>query len=70
LLAHSPRISVFLCTSTAPPRVPLHEQRCQRFAKEDLSHWVSDRRSLMANQTKVQPYRIQPQALWRLACDH
>jgi hypothetical protein len=46
-----------------PPRVPLHEQRCQIFDEAGLSHWPSDRRNLMANQTKVQPCRIQPQVL-------
>jgi hypothetical protein len=52
-----------------PPRVPLHEQRCQIFDEAVLGHWPSDRRNLMANQTKAQPYRIQLQVLWRLGCD-
>jgi hypothetical protein len=52
------------------PRALPREQRCQIFDEEDLSYCASVRRNLMANQTKVQPHRIQPQVLWRLACDH
>jgi hypothetical protein len=69
LLAHLPQTLTSPCISTVPPRVPLHEQRFQIFDEADLSHWPSDRRNLMANQTKAQPYRIQLQVLWRLGCD-
>jgi len=63
LLAHSPQTSTSLCTSTVPPRALPREQHCQTFDEAGLSHWPSDRRNLMANQTKVQPCRIQPQVL-------
>jgi hypothetical protein len=46
-----------------PPRALPREQHCQTFDEAGLSHWPSDRRNLMANQTKVQPCRIQPQVL-------
>jgi hypothetical protein len=46
-----------------PPRALPREQHCQIFDEEDLSYCVSDRRNLMANQTKVQPRRIQLQVL-------
>jgi hypothetical protein len=53
-----------------PPRALPREQHCQIFDEAGLSHCVSDRRNLMANQTKVQACRIQLQVLWRLVYDH